>query len=77
MEGGIKNGYTKEALAKVWDEMEQSGRHAFNKSHAVCYTWLAYQMAYLKTNYPEEFKQVKEEYKFKMLWVIILRGDFT
>lgn len=67
MEGGIKNGHTKEALAKVWDEMEQSGRHAFNKSHAVCYTWLAYQMAYLKTNYPEEFKQVKEEYKFKML----------
>ena len=56
MEGGIKNGYAKEALEKVWDEMEQRGRYAFIKSHAVCYTWLAYQMAYLKVNYPEEFK---------------------
>ena len=61
MEGGIKNGHTKEALEKVWNEMVQRGRCAFNKSHAVCYTWLAYQMAYLKANYPEEFKQVKEE----------------
>ena len=59
MEGGIKNGYAKEILEKLWDE--QSGRFTFNKSHAVCYTWLAYQMAYLKANYPEEFKQAKEE----------------
>ena len=58
IEGGMKNGHKKNALEKVWNEMERKGLYAFNKSHAVCYTWLAYQMAYLKANYPEEFKQV-------------------
>ena len=62
IEGGIKNGHQKNALEKVWNEMERKGLYAFNKSHAVCYTWLAYQMAYLKANYPEEFKQVIEKY---------------
>ena len=33
-------------------------KYALNKAHAVCYTWMAYQMAYLKAHYPEEFKQV-------------------
>ena len=62
IEGGIRNGHKKNALEKVWNEMEAKGMYAFNKSHAVCYTWLAYQMAYLKANYPEEFKQVMEKY---------------
>ena len=62
IEGGIKNGHKKNALEKVWNEMERKGLYAFNKSHAVCYTWLAYQMAYLKANYPEEFKQALEKY---------------
>lgn len=62
IEGGIKNGHKKNALEKVWSEMERKGIYAFNKSHAVCYTWLAYQMAYLKANYPEEFKQALEKY---------------
>ena len=62
IEGGIKNGHKKNALEKVWNEMEAKGMYAFNKSHAVCYTWLAYQMAYLKAHYPEEFKQVIEKY---------------
>jgi len=62
IEGGMKNGHKKNALEKVWNEMEHKGMYAFNKSHAVCYTWLAYQMAYLKANYPEEFKQVIEKY---------------
>lgn len=62
IEGGIKNGHKKNALEKVWNEMENKGMYAFNKSHAVCYTWLAYQMAYLKANHPEEFKQVIEKY---------------
>ena len=60
IEGGMKNGHKKNALEKVWNEMERKGLYAFNKSHAVCYTWLAYQMAYLKANYPEEFKHVME-----------------
>ena len=62
IEGGIKNGHKKNALEKVWNEMEAKGMYAFQKSHAVCYTWLAYQMAYLKANYQEEFKQVIEKY---------------
>ena len=62
IEAGIKNGHKKNALEKVWKEMEAKGMYAFQKSHAVCYTWLAYQMAYLKANYQEEFKQVIEKY---------------
>ena len=58
IEGGIKNGHKKNALEKVWNEMEAKGMYAFQKAHAVCYTWMAYQMAYLKAHYPEEFKQV-------------------
>ena len=41
IEGGIKNGHKKNALEKVWNEMEAIGMYAFQKSHAVCYTWLA------------------------------------
>jgi DNA polymerase III alpha subunit len=62
IEGGMRNGHKKNALEKVWNEMERKGMYAFNKSHAVCYNWLAYQMAYLKAHYPEEFKQVIEKY---------------
>lgn len=61
IEGGIRNGHKKNALEKVWNEMETKGMYAFQKSHAVCYTWLAYQMAFLKANYPEEFKHVIEK----------------
>lgn len=60
--GGMKNGYPKAALKKLWTEIEYKGRYTFNKSHSVCYTWLAYQMAYLKANYPKEFAQVMEKY---------------
>ena len=62
IEGGMKNGHKKNALEKVWSEMERKGMYAFNKSHAVCYTWLAYQMAFLKANYPEEFATIQEIY---------------
>lgn len=60
--GGMKNEYKKTALEKLWDEIESKGRYIFNNSHSVCYTWLAYQMAYLKANYPKEFVQVMEKY---------------
>ena len=62
IDGGIKNGHKKNVLEKVWNDMEAKGMYAFQKSHAVCYTWLAYQMAYLKANYPDEFRQVMEKY---------------
>lgn len=55
VEGGLNNGYTQDALDKIWVDWLEFGKYAFNKSHAVAYTWLAYQTAYLKANYPAEF----------------------
>ena len=46
---------TKKGITYIVHYME---KYALNKAHAVCYTWMAYQMAYLKAHYPEEFKQV-------------------
>ena len=57
-EGGLKNGHEKSALKKIWDDWEENGMYLFNKAHAVCYSWLGYQMGYLKANYPEEFLSV-------------------
>ena len=54
--GGIKNGYSEEALNGLWEQWYADGRFLFNKSHAVCYTMLAYQMMYLKVRYPQEFQ---------------------
>ena len=65
LEGGIRNGYTKKSLEKVWKEFEDRGACAFNKSHAVCYTWIAYQMTYLKANYPVEFQEVMDDGKWR------------
>lgn len=58
MQGALKNGYAKKDIRKAWREMQLKGRYAFNKSHAVCYTMIAYQMAYLKAHFPEVFKKV-------------------
>ena len=55
--GGMENGYTEEFLKEIWRDWMRCGNYLFNKSHAVCYTWLAYKMAYLKAHYPEEFIQ--------------------
>lgn len=51
--GGVNNGYDKDALQRVWDLMDNP--YAFNKSHAVCYTWLSYQLAWIKAHYPKVF----------------------
>lgn len=53
--GGQKNGYKKEVLQKIWADWEHFASYAFNKSHATCYSWVAYQTAYLKANYPPEY----------------------
>lgn len=53
--GGTANGYTEEKLEKIWKEWEKFASYAFNKSHAACYAWVAYQTAYLKAHYPAEF----------------------
>jgi len=54
-DGGQKNGYTKDKLAQIWNGWETEGCLLFNKSHAVCYTWIAYQAAYLKAHYANEY----------------------
>ena len=54
-DGGEKNGYDKKVLAKIWDDWTKFASYAFNKSHATCYSWVAYQTAYLKANYPSEY----------------------
>lgn len=53
--GGIANGYSEDAMNKLWDVLEPFSKYAFNKSHSVAYTMNAYQAAYLKTHYPVEF----------------------
>ncbi len=55
IEGGKKNGYDPEVLEKIWADWEKFASYAFNKSHATCYSWVAYQTAYLKANYPSEY----------------------
>ncbi len=55
IEGGVKNGHDPEVLEKIWADWEKFASYAFNKSHAACYSWVAYQTAYLKANYPAEF----------------------
>ncbi|MBQ6079095.1 MAG: DNA polymerase III subunit alpha [Muribaculaceae bacterium] len=54
-EGGEKNGYDKKTLGKIWEDWKRFAEYAFNKSHATCYSWVAYQTAYLKANYPSEY----------------------
>ena len=55
MDEGQKNGHKPEVLEKIWADWEKFASYAFNKSHATCYTWVAYQTAYLKANYPAEY----------------------
>ena len=55
IDGGKKNGYESKVLEKIWGDWEAFASYAFNKSHAACYSWVAYQTAYMKANYPAEF----------------------
>ena len=55
IEGGKKNGHDPKVLEKIWSDWEKFASYAFNKSHATCYSWVAYQTAYLKAHYPAEF----------------------
>ena len=55
IDGGKKNGHDPAILEKIWADWEKFASYAFNKSHAACYSWVAYQTAYLKANYPAEF----------------------
>ncbi|MCM1319121.1 MAG: DNA polymerase III subunit alpha [Muribaculaceae bacterium] len=55
LQGGQANGHKPEVLEKIWADWEKFASYAFNKSHATCYSWVAYQTAYLKANYPAEY----------------------
>ena len=55
MKQGIENGHSEAALTKIWEDWKKFASYAFNKSHATCYSWVAYQTAYLKAHYPAEY----------------------
>jgi DNA polymerase-3 subunit alpha len=55
IEGGKRNGHDPKILEKIWGDWEKFASYAFNKSHAVCYAWVAYQTAYLKAHFPAEY----------------------
>ena len=55
IEGGKRNGHSPQVLEKIWTDWEKFASYAFNKSHATCYSWVAYQTAYLKAHYPAEY----------------------
>ena len=53
--GCVRNGIDAESANKIFDEMAEFAKYAFNKSHAAAYSVVSYRTAYLKTYYPEEF----------------------
>ena len=53
--GAIRNGVDEKSADKIFDEMAEFAKYAFNKSHAACYAVVAYRTAYLKAYYPTEF----------------------
>lgn len=55
LKGGEANGYDPKTLEKIWNDWRAFASYAFNKSHATCYSWVAYQTAYLKANYPAQY----------------------
>ena len=52
---GKERGHDPAVLEKIWGDWEKFASYAFNKSHATCYSWVAYQTAYLKAHYPSEY----------------------
>lgn len=55
VKGCVANGIPKEIADKIFDEMTDFAKYAFNKSHAAAYAFISYQTAYLKYYYPKEF----------------------
>ena len=53
--GCVANGISEEVANEIYDEMSSFASYAFNKSHAACYAYVAFQTAYLKCHYPSEF----------------------
>lgn len=55
MKGCAENGHSEKICEKIWTDWEAFASYAFNKSHATCYAFVAYQTAYLKAHYPSEY----------------------
>ena len=55
IEGGKKNGHDPKILDKIWSDWEKFASYAFNKSHATCYSWVAYQTAFMKATFPAQY----------------------
>lgn len=55
LEQGAANGHDPKVLEQIWADWEKFASYAFNKSHATCYSWVAYQTAYLKAHYPAQY----------------------
>ncbi len=55
LEGAAAKGLDATICAKIWTDWEAFAQYAFNKSHATCYAFVAYQTAYLKAHYPAEY----------------------
>ncbi|MDR3285821.1 MAG: DNA polymerase III subunit alpha, partial [Prevotellaceae bacterium] len=56
IDGAVNNGFESvQKLEKIWSDWAEFAKYAFNKSHATCYSKIAYQTAYLKAHYPAEF----------------------
>ncbi len=53
--GCVANGISEKVANEIYDEMSSFASYAFNKSHAACYAYVAFQTAYLKSHYPSEF----------------------
>ena len=53
--GCVRNGIDEKSANKIFDEMAEFAKYAFNKSHAACYAVVSYRTAYLKAYYPAEF----------------------
>lgn len=55
VEGCKAKGYDEVKVEKVWADWEKFAQYAFNKSHSTCYSYVAYQTAYLKAHHPAEY----------------------
>ena len=55
VQGAVDNGVKNDIAEKIWSDWQEFANYAFNKSHAACYAYVAYQTAYLKAHYPVEF----------------------
>ncbi len=53
--GATAKGHDAKILEKIWTDWEAFAQYAFNKSHSVCYAFVAYQTGYLKAHYPAEY----------------------